>query len=370
MVMLSSAGSHMHAHAAAVSIPLTLAILAGYSHELKRFYLLLSPAGVRAGLQSEPHLLCLLVVACKFMQTAAALLVGFKLGGEAAAAAGAACLFSIPPFLVLHRQAVKAPATDTEGPSAASNGNMPSGSISPPSQLSLCGAASYSRVMQLGDLFRIHESNESTQSCKSGQSSTSGLGTQSDLLRGLGSASVSQLVQLARASLTLPVSRRGSVDTESRILMAAAAEGVEMDVQTLTLAKVLQLAATAAQRLPLLTAATGGEGSQRLSVSSADVAANDSNAAAAARSPPHSRRMSGESASPPANAEGGSTAEQPTSAGLWRETLEMLQSHSSEIAHDMKNPLNGILALSQVGGMSQSHIGCKVNIEGPIGCPQ
>jgi hypothetical protein len=33
--------------------------------------------------------------------------------------------------------------------------------------------------------------------------------------------------------------------------------------------------------------------------------------------------------------------------GVWKEVVEMIQKHSSEIAHDMKNPLNGILALSQ-----------------------
>lgn len=33
--------------------------------------------------------------------------------------------------------------------------------------------------------------------------------------------------------------------------------------------------------------------------------------------------------------------------GVWKEVVEMLQKHSSEIAHDMKNPLNGVLALSQ-----------------------
>ncbi len=33
--------------------------------------------------------------------------------------------------------------------------------------------------------------------------------------------------------------------------------------------------------------------------------------------------------------------------GSWQELVQALREHSSDIAHDMKNPLNGVLALSQ-----------------------
>lgn len=36
-----------------------------------------------------------------------------------------------------------------------------------------------------------------------------------------------------------------------------------------------------------------------------------------------------------------------SSGGTWREVLEALREHAGDIAHDMKNPLNGVLALSQ-----------------------
>ncbi len=34
-------------------------------------------------------------------------------------------------------------------------------------------------------------------------------------------------------------------------------------------------------------------------------------------------------------------------ADSWRRVIETLREHSGDIAHDMKNPLNGVLALSQ-----------------------
>ena len=245
-----------------------------------------------------------------------------------------------------------------------------SGAVSPPLTLSTCGGGSTTRVMQIGDLFKIaegelppHEDFRCTLSCtcsgslialtkpgsdcehppscvaagsesggatplsgRSAYSSSSGC----DLLMTMQSMQLHQLMSLARSSASL--SRPSSEDRalEDKLLTPHPSERVKTsELQHLSLQQLMQMAKTTMQRGSLSSAA------MIAMVEEAQKGAQEDPKAAPA------------AASAPQDGSGIVASAAAAASGMWREAVEMLQVHSSEIAHDMKNPLNGVLALSQ-----------------------
>ena len=161
---------------------------------------------------------------------------------------------------------------------------------------------------------------------RSAYSSSSGC----DLLMTMQSMQLHQLMSLARSSASL--SRPSSEDRalEDKLLTPHPSERVKTsELQHLSLQQLMQMAKTTMQRGSLSSAA------MIAMVEEAQKGAQEDPKAAPA------------AASAPQDGSGIVASAAAAASGMWREAVEMLQVHSSEIAHDMKNPLNGVLALSQ-----------------------
>lgn len=147
-----------------------------------------------------------------------------------------------------------------------------------------------------------------------------------DLLPTMQSMQLHQLMSLARSSATRPSFEDRALEDKLLTPHPQAAE-----LQHLSLQQLLQLAKATMQRDSLSPIAVVEEAQAGRQVSDSE-AEKDPAAAAAAASEPQGGMVAAAAAA---------------ASGVWREAVEMLQIHSSEIAHDMKNPLNGVLALSQ-----------------------
>ncbi|GAX82683.1 hypothetical protein CEUSTIGMA_g10109.t1 [Chlamydomonas eustigma] len=318
-----------HSMSAAITLPIYIALLAAYSYEVWSFTVAVVQPTVTSKLSEHSTLqhtiLSAFVLSCKLMQALAALTIGADLGSTHCGQfllSFAVLALSVTPVIITQHY---------ESDSLSRRGGIITDEAedSPPTLVSPCGGSTVSRVMDVGDLYRITESRESGYSP---YASTCG----QDLMLVMSSLTISNVINLARSSLN----RRASLDEREEKLLPARSydrlssmasgsgggTGGDSDVFSFSLLHVLQLAQSVMVRTPSKegrrlssTALTTMSSAVQTEAAEAEVTSASSNLA------------------PPVLVMG----------GVWKEAVETLQVHSSDIAHDMKNPLNGVLALSQ-----------------------